>query len=640
MPAGGVPDAHARIGDPSPLMTTRQTQPLTPNLFILRGQRGEGTVSQNFAAVAGQPLRLGREPRLPPSHPAFDPEYGSDLVFPGDDHVSNFHATLTWDRGRVRVQRRPGARNPILVYDRDRPGDPPRPADEFEIEPFDRFAIGNTVFTLLPDDGPIERVRSGAELRAMTFADPAPRIEALAALPEVIQLAPNEEQLASELLDVLLRGVPRATVAAVVELPADGPADDTAEVAVRAVRWRAESSPGFRPSRQLVVRALRWYENTCHIWTGGAGDGNGAGGPTRAVNLDWALCVRLVGPRDEGLYVAGKLPPGQFFSKARGGSAALDGDMKFAKLAGDIFTGLRELRQLQQREAFLTQLVAPVVRNYLRGKPLEEVTAPRELPVTVLFCDLRGFTASVHQGQADLMGTWDKLSQALDVMVEAIVEHEGVIGDFQGDAAMGFWGWPLPQDDQVERAARAALAIRRKFVALGRHRRDAGAGFACGIGIAQGPAIAGKLGASDQAKIGVFGPAVNRAARLEAATKALRVPILVDEAVAAALAAGHPWCRVRRVARVIPQGLPEPVPIGELLPPEGEPGPNLSETTRRLYEASLDRFQAGDWAGFRRMVGSLPQDGPAEFLTRFIERSQGPSGQPPDGWNGGVPVAK
>ena len=97
-------------------------------------------------------------------------------------------------------------------------------------------------------------------------------------------------------------------------------------------------------------------------------------------------------------------------------------------------------------------------------------------------------------------------------MTSGIIDRDGVIGDFQGDAAMGFWGWPIPMDDQVDRAARAALDIRQGFARRAR-RRTPLAGFPCGIGIAHGPAIAGRLGTSDQFKVGRLGPVVNLASR-------------------------------------------------------------------------------------------------------------------------------
>ena len=599
-----------------------------------RGERGE-LASRDYLVPFGLPVRLGREPRQSPSEPGYDPDYGADLVVRGDSLISNHHAILTWDQGRLRVQRFPKAKNPIYLIDPENP-DSARPADDFLVGIFERFRIGTTVFMPLPDvSGPVERTMSGEELRGQQFIDPAPRIEALAALPEMIRLSPDDNQLLDELLAVLLRGVPRADVTAVVAL-------DGESVSVRAVRTRDGRPRAFAPSRQLVLRAVRGYENVQHIWTGvgGATPPASVDAPTLSSGTDWALCVRLLGRTDEGLYLTGRMP--QDVGAGPGNNPLLAADLKFAKLAGDIYAGLNELRGLQRREGFLSQMLTPVVRHALAGQPFEEVTAPRQLPVTVLFCDLRGSVKAVEQGRDDLLGTWDKVSQALDVMTEGIIGQDGVIGDFQGDAAMGFWGWPLPQDDQIDRAARAALYIRKKFVGFAARRGHPLADFVCGIGLAYGDAIAGRLGTTDQVKIGVFGPTVNRAARLEAATKAMRVPILIDSDVLAHLRQGSPrtWCRTRRVAKVVPQGLSAPVLIGELLPPEMEPGPNLGETNRRMYEAALDRFLSGDWSNFRRMASNFPVDGPLQFLMRYADQMETPTGTPPDGWDGGVPVTK
>ena len=57
------------------------------------------------------------------------------------------------------------------------------------------------------------------------------------------------------------------------------------------------------------------------------------------------------------------------------------------------------------------------------------------------------------------MGLLQRVSKALGVMTQHIRQQGGVVGDFQGDAAMGFWGWPLAQPDAVLRTCRAAVAI-------------------------------------------------------------------------------------------------------------------------------------------------------------------------------------
>lgn len=610
--------------------------------LILRAQRrsetGADVISRDFFLPAGQSLRLGREARLPSSHPEYNPDRGADLVFPDDNHISNNHAVLKWDGKRLHVAKRPQAKNLIFILDPNLP-DVARPESEFTAIPYDRFRIGNTIFTLLPDNAPIERTISGEELQHMGFIDPTPRIEALAALPELIRMSPDEQTLEEEVLRVVLRGVPRADVAALVTLPANS-YDDSAPVCVKATQWRYREQQGFRPSRQLVYRSLRGFENVRYIWAEN-GNQNAADAPTMGAGTDWALCVRLLGTSQEGIYLAGRLTGELSVLSGQMDAPQLNGDMKFVKLAGDIFSGLRELRQLQQRESFLAQILSPVLRNAVQGRSLEELTRPQELTVTVLFCDLRGFTSAVEKGAKDLIGTWGTLSEALDEMTRAIVAQDGVIGDFQGDAAMGFWGWPLPQADQIDRAAKAALEIRRRFSACAKVPGHPLEGLACGVGLAHGPAVAGKLGTFDQIKIGVFGPVVNRAARLEAATKAMKVPILIDESVASALAVGRPWCRTRRVARVIPKGISEPVMIAELLPPElDRSGPNLTETNRQLYEAALTKFLNRDWAGYRAMVRGFPPDGPVEFLNRFIERTDHPEGRAPEEWNTGIPVEK
>src|SRR5690606_25017321 len=114
----------------------------------------------------------------------------------------------------------------------------------------------------------------------------------------------------------------------------------------------------------------------------------------------------------------------------------------------------------------------------------EEVLKPRETEVSVLFCDLRGFSLEAERSADDLLGLLNRVSVALGVMTHHILESGGVVGDFQGDAAMGFWGWPLPQPDAIHRVCRAATAIRTAFEEAATRSGDALADFRMGIGIA------------------------------------------------------------------------------------------------------------------------------------------------------------
>src|SRR5207253_1782118 len=132
---------------------------------------------------------------------------------------------------------------------------------------------------------------------------------------------------------------------------------------------------------------------------------------------------------------------------------------------------------------------------------LDAVLKPRQTEVTVLFCDLRGSCKIAEDAEQDLAATCDRVADALTVMTTNIIKMDGVVGDFQGDAAMGFWGWPLASEDQVEKACRAALGIYHDFLReskrAGRHagpprpRLRGGAGGVPGRPLGRRPAPPG-----------------------------------------------------------------------------------------------------------------------------------------------------
>ncbi len=318
------------------------------------------------------------------------------------------------------------------------------------------------------------------------------------------------------------------------------------------------------------------------------------------------------------------------------GSNALKSDLKFVELVADIFGSLRQVRDLQGRQAHLSGFLSRPVLAALAEHDMDEVLMPRQTEVTVLFCDLRGSCRIAEEGQDELFGLWNRVGEALGVMTGSITAQDGVIGDFQGDAAMGFWGWPLTCDDQVERAAQAALEIWRTFMNKAKQAKHPLAGFNCGIGIANGQAIAGQLGTPDQFKVGVYGPIVNLASRLESLTKFFRVPILLNESAGRRLAACQigPWARLRQLARIQPYGMRTTLMVSELMPPAFEPG-TLSERDRRDYEAALEAFLSSHWDDARGCSIVCPATAPANESGRSwiaISRSRPPNGMASSPW--------
>jgi adenylate cyclase len=154
-----------------------------------------------------------------------------------------------------------------------------------------------------------------------------------------------------------------------------------------------------------------------------------------------------------------------------------------------------------------------------------------------------------------------------------------------------------------------------------------------GIGIAHGPAVAGKIGTPEQVKFTVFGPVVNLASRLEGMTKQLRVPILIDDATAGIVRARLPKYtgRVRKLARVLPYGSERPLVVSELLPSASDL-PELSDEDLATYEAAFEAFSAGRWDEAYRLLHRLPaEDRAPDFLNPIITSQNRVA---PPGWDG------
>jgi len=564
--------------------------------------------------------------------------------------LSRRHAELEWANGRLHVRPDAAARNPVF-----RDGD--AVAGPFELGLGGAFVVGHTTFTVVPDtpssSGPGGRHESltlaHGELAHLPFRDAPHRLDVLSKLPDVIAGAASDPDLFARVCEMLLAGLPRADAVALVATEVGavelfGPAGSVPEAPVRilhADRRRPADGP-FAPSRKLVVEAVAAREATVlHVWRDPARAHEPAAEFTVQGGFDWSFCTPVAGEacRGWGLVAAGRFvtddaPTLPFPASAND----LRDDVKFAELVADILGSLRQVQVLRERQGVFRRFFSPGVLHVLAGRDAARALEPREADVTVLFCDLRGFSRTVEEGAGRLLDVLTRVSAALGVMTRAIVENRGAIADFLGDAAMGFWGWPLDDPAKVENACRAALAIRAGFEAVSGDRSHPLYGFRAGIGIATGRAVAGGIGTAEQAKVGVFGPVVNLASRLEGMTKPLRVPILLDEATAAAVRAHLPAevARVRRLARVKPAGLETPLDVTELLPPVG-PDAVLTDLHLADYAEALEAFIAGDWATADDRLHRLPpRDRGKDLLTGFILQH---NHAPPPSWDGVVPLA-
>ncbi len=115
------------------------------------------------------------------------------------------------------------------------------------------------------------------------------------------------------------------------------------------------------------------------------------------------------------LYVAGRYHASAGQQTTPTDPTDLREDVKFGELVAAILSSLRQSEQLRKRQASLSRFFAPAVSAAMHGADPEEVLAPRVADVSVLFCDLRGFTHAAERSAADLPGLLERVSRALGV---------------------------------------------------------------------------------------------------------------------------------------------------------------------------------------------------------------------------------
>jgi adenylate cyclase len=181
----------------------------------------------------------------------------------------------------------------------------------------------------------------------------------------------------------------------------------------------------------------------------------------------------------------------------------------------------RMARSLREKEmikrAFTRYVAREVVEEILKNPESMALTGERR-QVTVLFCDVRGFTPmSERMSPEDVVLL---LNDFYNLMIETTFKHDGTLDKFLGDAVMAVFGAPIAHPDHSARAIRTALAMQEGIAGLNERRAQQGKEpIAVGIGVSAGEAVAGTVGTEDRMEYTVIGDSVNLAARLESNAK-------------------------------------------------------------------------------------------------------------------------
>jgi len=160
----------------------------------------------------------------------------------------------------------------------------------------------------------------------------------------------------------------------------------------------------------------------------------------------------------------------------------------------------------------LKRFLAPQLADLIVSSGDEAVLESHRREITVVFCDLRGFTSFAESGEPeDVMGV---LREYHTVLGKTIFEFEGTLERFTGDGLMVFFNDPVPCDDPALRAVRMVVAMRERVGELVQEWQRKGHDLDLGIGVAQGYATLGRIGFEGRFDYAAIGTVTNLAARL------------------------------------------------------------------------------------------------------------------------------
>jgi adenylate cyclase len=270
-------------------------------------------------------------------------------------------------------------------------------------------------------------------------------------------------------------------------------------------------------------------------------------------------------------------------------------------------TALAARRERDRVQKMFALYVPPDLVKTLMAHPEQAGLGGDTRRLTVLFCDLRGFTTlSAGLTPAEITAV---LNRYFTRMTQAIFAHGGTVDKFIGDAVMAFWGAPLPDAEQERHAVLAARAMKEALAALNAELAEQGKPpLRLGIGIHSGEALVGNMGAESRLSYTAIGDTVNVASRLEGANKTLGSEILLS----AETARGAAELALRSLGAIRVKGRPEPL---DVLTPCEEP--QLIEASGAALAAQ--RLGERDTAAalWRKVLELAPGDVPA---TLALER--------------------
>ena len=248
---------------------------------------------------------------------------------------------------------------------------------------------------------------------------------------------------------------------------------------------------------------------------------------------------------------------------------------------GYVVKFLSELKQkLQIKKQFGTYL-SPALVEKLQKNPELLVLGGESRELSIMFTDVRGFTTiSEHYGK-DVQGLTKIMNRYMTAMTAKIIENNGTLDKYIGDAQMAFWNAPLDEPQHAKMAVKTALQMMESLDEFNDEITKEGIpAFGMGLGINTGTVVVGNMGSSQRFDYTCLGDSVNLASRLEGQSKPYGVRIILGPDTAEQVKNEYDVVELDCIAV---KGKKEGVRIFTL------------EKTNSKHEEYLDAYYTGDW---------------------------------------------
>jgi adenylate cyclase len=270
-------------------------------------------------------------------------------------------------------------------------------------------------------------------------------------------------------------------------------------------------------------------------------------------------------------------------------------------------------RQKEQAKKMLGKKVSPAVMDYLLKHSADDLVASREVEATIFFSDIRSFTSI-----SEKIGSPDKLIAMLNTymtpMVESIIEAQGTIDKFIGDAIMAYWNAPIPVENHTDKALNSAVKQIEMLVDINKIvTPEYDVTIDIGIGIHTGNVTAGDMGAEGRSDYTIIGDNVNLASRLEGLTKQYGAQILISAEAKSRLKDDY---KIRKMDLVEVKGKNEAVEIFEVICNNK----NIDEKELQDYDKAITLFRNAEVNLASETFNALQEKYPSKLYAFYQER--------------------